>query len=57
MNSPPGARDLHEVCPEHGDPDQWYGDQNALDEAVPTIEELGAEDEQQSERQRTTQRE
>ena len=52
---PPDAGDLHEVRPDHGDPNQWYEDQDALDDAIPTGDELGTENDDQSERQRPTQ--
>jgi hypothetical protein len=51
----PSVRDLHEVGPEHGDPRQWYEDQDPLDKAIPTSQEFGTENDQQSERQRPTQ--
>ena len=44
-----GTGDLREVRPNHGDPNQWYESQDALDETVPTIEELDTEHEQQKE--------
>jgi hypothetical protein len=40
------ARDLHEVRPDHGDPNQWYEDQDPLDKAIPTGDELGTENDQ-----------